>query len=198
MFIGDGDSAQEASVEARTGSPTGNALNVQIGPGDVISNIPVVMDFEHHQCHEGESFGVQYYSATVANIEFALTVPVYINTINSPHLVVTLIAYGGAVQIDLYEGATFTGGTAMTAFNRNRNSTNIPGLTIKESVTITGAGTLLPHTFIAAAAEKQGDTSRVSDEIVLKSNTIYRVKLEEITAATRAVLHFKWYEDLGV
>ncbi len=31
-----------ASVEARTTTPTGNALNVQIGPGDPISNMPVV------------------------------------------------------------------------------------------------------------------------------------------------------------
>lgn len=46
-----------ASVEARKQTPTGNALNVQIGPGDVISNIPVVMDFGQHQIHEGESHG---------------------------------------------------------------------------------------------------------------------------------------------
>lgn len=44
-------------VEPRSQTPTGNALNVQIGPGDPISNIPVVMDFEHHQVHEGETRG---------------------------------------------------------------------------------------------------------------------------------------------
>ncbi len=50
------DAITIASVEARKQTPTGNALNVQIGPGDVISNIPVVTLFEHHQVHEGESY----------------------------------------------------------------------------------------------------------------------------------------------
>lgn len=187
-----------AHVEARAQTPTGNALNVQIGLGDVVSNIPVVMDFQHHQCHEGESFGVQYYSAAPATIEFSLVVPVFSPTIDCPHLVITLQTYGGAMQVDLYEGATHTGGTVMTAYNRNRNSANTANLVITSGVTNTTPGTLLPHTFIAAAAEKQGDTNRVADEIVMKSNTEYRVVLEEITATTRCILHFEWYEDLGV
>lgn len=187
-----------AKVEARVQTPTGNALNVQIGPGDIISNIPVVMDFAHHQCHEGESFGVQYYSIAPATIEFAINVPVFSPTINGPHMTMQLQTYGGACQLDLYEGATYTGGTIMTPYNRNRNNASLPSTVIRSGVTNVTTGVLLPHTFIAAATEKQGDTDRVSDEIVLKSNTVYRVVLEEITATTRVILHFEWYEDLSV
>lgn len=198
MFIADADTLKEASVEPRTQTPTGNALNVQIGPGDPISNIPVVIDFAHHQCHEGEAFGVQYYSVAVATIEFAINVPVFATPIHGPHMTMQLMTYGGACQIDLYEGATYTGGTILTPYNRNRNSAALPSTVIRSGVTNVTPGVLLPHTFIAAAAEKQGDTDRVADEVVLKSNTVYRVVLEEITAATRVILHFEWYEDTGV
>jgi hypothetical protein len=44
------------------------------------------MNFEHHQGHEGESYGIQYYSATPATIEFAINVPVFIPSINGPHM----------------------------------------------------------------------------------------------------------------
>ncbi len=41
--IRDAITGLSAAVEARKQTPTGNALNVQIGPGDPISNIPVVV-----------------------------------------------------------------------------------------------------------------------------------------------------------
>lgn len=120
-----------ASVEARKQTPTGNALNVQIGPGDIISNIPVVMEFGQHQVHEGESHGAEYYSTAVATISFGLTVPVYANTINAPHLLFHAQIYEGAGMLSLFEGSTFTGGTAVTSYNRNRNNATAPGMTIK-------------------------------------------------------------------
>ena len=139
--IRDATTGLTASVEARKQTPTGNVMNVQIGPGDVISNIPVVMDFGQHQ------------------------VP------------------GGT--------------TATDVFNRNRNSATTPQITIVDGVT-SADGTKLPYTAIAGAAEKTADGVRANDEVILKSNTTYVVRYEEITATTRLVIHFEWYEDLGV
>ena len=59
-------------------------------------------------------------------------------------------------------------------------------------------GTKLPYTSIVGAAEKTSDSGRAQDEVILKSNTVYVVRYEEITATTRLVIHFEWYEDLGV
>lgn len=183
----------------QTGFYTGEkGLRVFLGGSDPISDLPVFVDLTQHQVHEGESHGAQYYTAAPATIEFALTVPTYANTIQAPHLMIHLTAYGGAMQVDVYEGATHTGGTSLPSYNRNRNSATTPGLTILQGVTNATPGTLLPHTFLVAAAEKQGDNNRSNDEIVLKSNTEYRVVLEEVVATTRAILHFEWYEDLGV
>lgn len=197
-IVTDATSGSSASVEARKQTPTGNALNVQIGPGDIISNIPVVMEFGQHQVHEGESYGYGYYATTVATISFALDVPVYANTIQAPHLIIHAQVYEGAAQVSLWEGSTYTGGTIVTSYNRNRNSATTPGLVIRSGVTVTGTGTRLPYTQFVSGSQKGSGDSRSLDEIVLKSNTVYTVVFEELSPITRCVLHFEYYEDLGV
>lgn len=93
---------------------------------------------------------------------------------------------------------TWTGGTAGLVYNRNRNSATAPGMTVTQGVTVTGAGTRLPYTAFVAAGQKVSSIVRGVDEIVLKSNTLYAVVFTEILAITRLVIHFEWYEDLGV
>jgi hypothetical protein len=196
--IRDATTALTASVEARKQTPTGNVLNVQIGPGDVISNIPVVMDFSQHQIHEGESHHWGYYSTSVSTISFGITVPTYANTIQAPHMIIQCQIYEGSGEVSLWEAATFTGGSTITGYNRNRNSATAPGMTVKSGVTVTGAGTRLPYTQLISGGTKGAGESRGIDEIVLKSNTIYVAIFEEIVAVSRLVIHFESYEDLGV
>lgn len=204
--VGDNASVQDVFMqqladltEARTQTPTiANAINVQIGPGDVISNIPVVMDFGQHQVHEGEAHGWEYYSAAPASTNFALVVPTYADVRGCPHLMIHMQSYGGAGMLSVYEGATYTGGTPVTdIYNRNRNSTTVPAMTIVSGVTSSN-GTKLPYTAIAGASEKTADGIRANDEVVLKNNTTYVIRYEEITATTRLIIHFEWYEDLGI
>lgn len=187
-----------ANVEARKQTPTGNALNVQIGPGDIISNIPVVMDFPHHQVHEGETHQAEDYQSTLGagTVKYSITVPVFNNTIHGPHMVVGADVYGGNVIVQIYEGATFTGGTTLTSYNRNRNSATTPGTTLKTGVTSTN-GTLI-QTFFAGAGKGNAAATRPAAEFVLKSNTVYRVDIIGRAIGTEAVVAFDWYEDLGV
>lgn len=120
----------------------------------------------------------------------------YNPTIRAPHLIVTCFVYNGAARLDIYEGATYTGGAQMTAANVNRNSATAPGLTGYSGVTSTN-GTLLPlSSFIGAGSKAVGD--RGQDEIEMKINTTYRVDLTGLSAGTDAIIIFEWYEDLGV
>lgn len=186
-------------VEDRKQTPVGvKAVNVQIGPGDVISNIPVTMDFAHHQIHEGETHRAEDYQAGLgaSTVKYGVTVPVFSPTIASPHMIFGIDVYNGNVLVQIYEGATFTSGSALTNKNRNRNSLVAAGTTITGGVTSTN-GTLL-HTFFAGAGKTGSDSGRSSVEYVLKSNTIYRVDVIGRAAGTEAVVEFDWYEDLGV
>lgn len=188
-----------AKVEARKQTPTGNALNVQIGPGDVVSNIPVMIEFDHHQRHEGETHRIQYVDTGLDTntVKFAFVVPSYSPTINAPHVYITAFVYNGAARLDIYEGATYTGGTPVTAFNINRNSAITPGVTGASGVTSTN-GTLLPFSFFAGAGARAGDSSRSSGEFIAKASTTYRVDVIGLSAGTDIIVHFEWYEDLGV
>ncbi len=179
-----------AHVGPRRQTPTGDALDVQIGPGDPISNIPVVMDFEHHQVHEGETHRAQSTQGTLGTttVKFSVTVPA--NTY--PHMVIACDVYNGAAKVLLYAEATATGGTAVTAYNRDRNSLNAAATTIKSGVTSTD-GALL-ETFYVAAGIKTSSSGRSASEWILKAGATYRVDVVGRSANTEAVIGFNWYE----
>lgn len=186
-------------VETRTQTPTKTkAVNVQIGPGDVISNIPVIIDFEHHQLHEGETHRVEDYQASLGSstVKYGITVPIFTKTINSPHMVIEVDVYNGNVIVQIYETATFTSGSLLTKKNRNRNSLTAAATTITGGVT-SSDGTLL-HTLFGGAGKSGSGSGRSDVEYILKSNTIYRVDLIGRAAGTEAVISFDWYEDLEV
>ena len=172
---------------------------VFIGPTDPISDIPVVMEFTHHQNHEGEMFHFQYVDAALdtSTVKFALVVPTYSNTLYGPHLLLNTYVYNGAARVDIYEGGTYSGGSLMSTFCGNRNTTGTAGMQVYQTVTSTN-GTLLPFSFFAGAGTRGGGESRGDNEIILKSNTTYRVDFTGLVAGTDGILHFEWYEDLGV
>lgn len=195
-IIKDPTTSKQAAVIA--GANTGvNGLRVYIGATDPVSDLPVFVTYEHHQRHEGETHQAQDLQETLATstVKYGLTVPTFATTIQSPHLLIQVDCYAGAVRVDIYEGATFTGGSTLTPANQNRNSATVPGMTIKTGVTSTN-GTQLPMSMYFGTASNIG--ARESTEIILKSNTIYRVDVVGKVAGTDALVRFIWYEDLGV
>lgn len=187
-----------ATVEARKQTPTGNALNVQIGPGDVISNIPVVMDFQNHQVHEGvvQHAIDQQLSLNASTVKYGITVATYNPTIQSPHFTMEIDSFDGWARVDIYEGATFTGGSLLTKNNKNRNSSNTDATTITGGVTSTN-GTLIDSFFVGGGVKAVGRQG-IRDEWVLKSNTIYRIDVIGGVNPTAAIVSFEYYADLGV
>lgn len=182
----------------RVQTPTGSAIQVQIGPGDSISNLPVIIDYDHHQVHEGETWRGQNVLSTLGagTVKFALVVPTYGTLIFSPHIIITADIYGGNATINIYEGATYTGGAEITVFNRNRNIEGSPGMKVYGSVTST-TGTLV-ETFFVGVGRDAVSSSRSQSELILKSGTTYRVDIIGRAVGTEAVVAFNWYEDLGV
>jgi hypothetical protein len=186
-------------AETRKQTPTKTqAINVIIGPGDIISNIPVVMDFIQHQIHEGESHHAidQQLTLNASTIKYGITVATYATTIQAPHFTMEVDSYDGWARVDIYEGATFTGGTLLTKYNKNRNSAITDGTTITSGVTSTD-GTLIDSFFVGGGVKAVGRQG-TRDEWVLKSNTIYRVDVIGGVNPTSAVISFEYYADKGV
>jgi len=189
------DSTFTDLIEARSNTPTKtDAINVQIGPGDPISNIPVVMEFEHHQVHEGESYlaSLEQLSLGTGTVKFSVDVPAN----KYPHLIMSVDIYNGAALCRKYHTATYTGGSTMTAYNRNRNSANTPSITIKSGVT-SSDGTLF-ESFFAGSGKTTSGGGRSMSEVILKAGSTYKFEVVGQDAQTKAVINFLWYEDLGV
>jgi hypothetical protein len=183
----------------RSQAPTGNALNVIIGPGDVISNIPVVLLYEHHQLHEGETWQAGYGPVGIlaaAVVDHLVKVANVTATTRTPHMVFELDSTS-EVWIQIYEAPTTTAnGTPVTCYNRNRNTVGSPTTTIFVTPTVTAAGTLITST-IVGSGEKAGGAGRDANEWDLKSNTNYLVRITGKTPGN-VCMRFQFYEDLGV
>lgn len=204
FFIKDKTTGLAAEVSARSQTPTGPALQVQIGPGDIISNLPVMIDFEHHQIHEGESW--EYWSFGALNSatrDFRISVPTISPSIRGPHLIPEIIMDNTTAQIFFYEGTTWTsGGTDDSAkiFNRNRNTGGAPAT----KVYINGATALTPNALgtqffqgYLFSGKAVSNVERALSEWVLKSNTEYLLRITTVGNGS-VLVRFYWYEDAGV
>ena len=194
-----------AGVSARAQTPTGNALQVQIGPGDIISNIPVTIDYDHHQLHEGETFRWSVYVTSLgsgSSKDIRIVVP-NITIVKGavqqcPHFRFEVI---GSAQADvfLYEAPTFSAnGTQRTPIAMERNGTYTPALQIWEDPTVTAVGTQLYRGLILANKNAAGNTETSVIEFVLKNNTSYLYRCTSQSNGNIILMRLVFYEDLGV
>jgi hypothetical protein len=193
-------------VETRTTTPTlTKAINVQIGPGDPISKIPVFITYDHHQLHEGEEFRWSVYVASLGNgssKDIRLVVPDITITTNAvtqcPHLRFEFVASLGG-DAYLYEAPTVTGnGTSRTPIPMERNGTYTPLLQIFEDPTVSVVGTQLWRGLLLSSKASAGNASDSSTEFVLKNNTSYLLRFTSGAPNNVVLIRMVWYEDKGV
>lgn len=201
--IGDGDTGDIAAVIS--GANTGvKGLRVYGGPTDPISDIPVVIEYDHHQIHEGETYQWHFFGAVNATTkDVRISVPTLTATIRTPHFIPEVIADNTTTTILLYEGTTWTAvGTDDSAriLNRNRNSTN----TAATKIYVSGATALTPNatgTLLYTGYLFTGKASATSDRVLaewdLKSNTEYLLRVTT-TGNGSVLIRLHFYEDLGV
>lgn len=181
------------------------ALRVQIGPGDVISYIPVTIDYPHHQVHEGESFIYSDLQTgglnASANYDVRFSVGALTATTRTPHIVIEFIADAFA-EVYLYEGTTWTsGGTAAAGINRNRNIADDTGTLYVAggtALTVNVLGTPIWIGMTTGAKNAAGGADRGTYEIVTKPSTEYHIRVTSRTAGLKFLLRIEYYKDLGV
>lgn len=188
-------------IDIVTGQFTGQiGQRVFIGPTDPVSDIPVFVDFDHHQNHEGEAYQYAYYNASLnGTVDFRLAVPAYATPIRSPHFSIELICDTTASLV-IYEAPTLTGnGSAVTTIrNRNRIGTpNAPGMAIYTGATYSATGTELARYITIASTKAAISTDSSKSEWILKPSTEYLVRLTTGSSSI-VMLRMNWYEDLGV
>lgn len=101
--------------------------------------------------------------------------------------------------IYIYEAPTITSnGTALTARNANRSSSNTPTLTAYHTPTVSSVGTLLIAQVITGGgfgANKIGsDISKEEDLFILAKNTDYLFRINNLSTTSAASMYLGFYE----
>jgi hypothetical protein len=110
-----------------------------------------------------------------------------------------IAADADSITFLMREGITsYTGGTAYTPFNRNRNHPNTSFMTVKYNVTPTLGTPVIIDTFIIGStgnpASKSGGAGGSGEEIILKPSTIYLFTFTP-GGATNVTFQNFWYEE---
>ena len=154
------------------------------------------ISYEHHEVHSGSHYEIRINKdvANAGTYNLAFTTP---DTTKWIHMV-----FGVSVELEadivLSENITsFTGGSAVTPINNNRNSTNTSGLVDMEFDTTPtmGSPATLAH-MVLGSGRSIGGEARASSEIVLKQNTTYLLVIsnQSGSAANETNIFLNWYE----
>ncbi len=163
--------------------------------GDRTTGAAMAVDYAHHEIHEGSAFQVSHAEdiGSGSTYKFLITTP---NTTKWIHMFALAITEIEA-EIRLYEDPTTpAAGSDLTAYNKNRNSAAVTGLTaIKRGVTTVADGTLI-QTVHLGSGRTDGGQARSENEWILKQNTSYIIAIQNVSgsAANYCTLVLNWYE----
>ena len=166
---------------------------------DAQTNSIQTIDYEHHEVHAGSHF---FYADSVAlgdgaSQDYLITTP---DTTKWAHL--TFSATGSVItQVQLYEGSNKTGVSGQTLYNSDRNSSTVATLTVHKGTTGGSTdGTLIwqMKSGLATGQSRAGMIVNRNDEIILKQNTKYILRITSGTAGNLTNLQMEWYEHTNI
>ena len=156
---------------------------------------------EHALIHKGLLFSAVHKFDNVASgatVYLALTTPANIEV----HLKVALIVTDSEkILVTVTEDATYSGGTQVSPFNRNRNSANASLTNIFSGVTGVSGGTNIDVDYLGGGASPGPKATAIGTEVagttewVLKPSTNYVISIRNDGASTASIIvKLIWYE----
>ena len=168
-----------------------------IEPLDDNTGALLQIGYEHHEIHQGTHFYVCGFETLgdEDNADFSFVTPY---TLKQVHMTF-YISGTSETQLLVYEDSLFTGGTNVTVFNNNRNSTKISNSSINMNPTINDTGNLI----LSESSGKAGTTPSRANfgslisrerELVLKEGTKYLFRIKSKDSDNIISYCAEWYE----
>lgn len=155
---------------------------------DPYSKTLVTCDLDTYLLHEELQFVASHLFSAVAttNVVYMRILP-HATTI--PRLGY-IIQSDGACKIEVVEGTTYTdNGTAVTAYNRHRNSANATDQLLYHTPTINSLGTVISTNLLGTAGHFTGAGDRLlSNDWMLKASTDILLKITNISGDNSEIL----------
>jgi len=162
----------------------------------------VKIDNEHYEIHEGELFTSAVVSASAAsgtNINILMSA----HSGEASHMVFAVV-FDGPVLASLFESVTLSATgptrTAITAYNRNRTSSNAASLPLSAGGNLTANGTTLISmqlggiNYNPGTIARFGGSTRGESEWVLDPTKSYTFQVKSLAANTSVSVALEWYE----
>ncbi len=181
----------------------GQKVQQPIDQIDRFTGFPVVVQSDHSYIHNGIGFNL---SGTTGSLAAASTWSISFTTPGNSkyiHLRPTgLSSTANTLQCRIAESSIMSSGSVATPINRNRNSKNVSLVTIATGATLTSEGSnILQYAQVGAGTNAGnatgGGADGSSEEWVLKPNTTYSIRFENVGSVTATVGYFNlfWYEE---
>lgn len=148
--------------------------------------------------------GLQYFLRHLfTNVAVGATVTVKFQTGAKPVIIKSReVSFSGSSRVDYQalEGGTYTGGTAVSIRNENLVSPVPTTVSVTHSGTIGAAGTVFRDKTIFGSGSTSGGGSRIGTDVlgretILKPNTLYYVRLTNVSGSTAEIqFELSWYE----
>lgn len=157
-----------------------------------------IISADHMRVHLGHGFQV---AGTVSNLASAGVAYFLVSPTATLHWrFYRIFADGAPVEIEFYENATVSAnGSALPAYNRNRNSAITSATSIYSGPTVTGAGTKLFTSRVVGSgvgANATGEVEGIEVEWILNPAYKYLLKITNNSGGNvNLVYQFFWYED---
>lgn len=157
---------------------------------------------EHSYIHEGLLFSISLKNTLGAGVTRKITflTPSVKYIHYRPAIIVTS---ADKLTMNFYESSSGnTGGTPLTAYNRNRLSPITAQSIVTDGATVTTNGTKIGGSFVGGGTgvggARSGSEVGEENELVLKQNTLYTMELVNgSTESNEVFLKMKWYEEGG-
>jgi len=159
------------------------------------TNAVKVIPYSHAELHSGDHYVYRgYHMVAKAGVKDHLIVTP--DSTRWSHMTVGVGVNSSEAVIAIYENPTVTdNGTLGNVVNRNRNYPDNNTTEIYEDPVVVSPGALLQDAYLGSGKNLPGSSERDSEEILLRQNTTYLVRItEQNIAATVANFAFDWYE----
>lgn len=200
--LGDAGGRLTPLILAKTGDATYQSPRI-----DPATHALEVIDYAHHESHDGSAYFTRGYSDRANNevVDIRISPP---DTAEWAHFTARILTQSEFL-FHIYEKVAITTvGTAYTPRNRNRNfnagdpdqssvaidvieNTSVVNADLDTNLVAPGATDIFPG--ITGAGRSRGGSARAEEEIILRQNTIYCVRFVA-NAAGWVDWNISWYE----
>lgn len=156
---------------------------------DKIAGKTIVIQYEHHEIHEGNTWEFSYMSPHGSEIANDATLILVFGVASLGMHFTFVTSGGGSYELELLEGVSYTDGEILEGccINMNRIAGTCTCLVLTLDPTLTDDGTKLFHTFRAggAGSKSAGSVARPTTERILKPNTNYAIRITNRSGSTQ-------------